>query len=224
MLQLIATRLGNLCNEVVFLGGSTTGLFITDRGAPDVRATFDVDCIVDVISITEYYHLEQKLQACGFKKGINDNVICRWHIEVLILDVMPTEEKILGFSNKWYKSAISNATKRILSDNLQIQIVSAPYLIATKIEAFKNRGMMDYMLSHDLEDIITVIDGRAEIVDEIVNADSKVKNYLSSSFIDIIKDKKFHDALPGHLMQYGTVYQDRVNQVLKRIELIVGLS
>ena len=140
------------------------------------------------------------------------------------MQVVKRDGRKVEFDKVKIKSAISNATKRILSDNLQIQIVSAPYLIATKIEAFKNRGMMDYMLSHDLEDIITVIDGRAEIVDEIVNADSKVKNYLSSSFIDIIKDKKFHDALPGHLMQYGTVYQDRVNQVLKRIELIVGLS
>lgn len=107
---------------------------------------------------------------------------------------------------------------------MQIQIVSAPYLIATKLEAFKNRGMMDYMLSHDLEDIITVIDGRAKIVDEIISADSKVKTYLSISFTNIMRDKKFHDALPGHLMQYGTVYKDRVNQVLRRIELIVGLS
>lgn len=221
MLQLIATRLGSLCEEVVFLGGSTTGLFITDSGAPDVRATFDVDCIVDVISIPKYYMVEQKLQACGFKKGINDNVICRWHMDEMILDVMPTDEKILGFSNKWYKPAIFNAVKRILSDNLQIQIVSPPYLIATKLEAFKNRGMMDYMLSHDLEDIITVIDGRAEIVDEIINADNKVKKYLSNSFADIMKDKKFHNALPGHLIQYGSVYQERVNLVLKRIELIM---
>jgi hypothetical protein len=49
-LSLIAHRLGDLCDEVTFVGGCITGLLITDKAAPDVRFTVDVDCIVNVIT------------------------------------------------------------------------------------------------------------------------------------------------------------------------------
>lgn len=99
MLQFIALKLGEICNEVVFLGGCTIGLFITDSATPDIRSTLDVDCIVDVVSITQYYKLEKKLQSRGFKKELNDEIICRWYLDDAILDVMPADSKILGFGN-----------------------------------------------------------------------------------------------------------------------------
>lgn len=109
MLELVASKLEKLCDDVVFLGGYTTALFITDTHTPDARMTFDVDCIVDVISKSEYYQLAEKLREKGFEQSHQDNIICRWHYEDVSLDVMPTDEKILGFSNKWYKSAIQHA-------------------------------------------------------------------------------------------------------------------
>lgn len=41
----------------LYLGGCTTGLFITDPEFPDVRYTLDVDCIVDVISLNQYHRV-----------------------------------------------------------------------------------------------------------------------------------------------------------------------
>lgn len=61
MLEFVATKLGNVRNDVVFLGGCTTGLFISDLNVPDVRYTLDVDCIVDVISLNQYHQLEKNL-------------------------------------------------------------------------------------------------------------------------------------------------------------------
>ena len=77
---------------------------------PDVRYTLDVDCIVDVISRNQYYQLEKKLNKQGFKKSITEDVICRWFYDDVILDVMPTDEAILGFGNRWYKQAIDSQT------------------------------------------------------------------------------------------------------------------
>lgn len=68
-----------------------------------------MDCIIDVISLNHYYKFENKLTNIGFKKSIDDDVMCRWHYENIILDVMPTDEKILGFGNCWYKEALDNA-------------------------------------------------------------------------------------------------------------------
>src|ERR1700689_1303079 len=107
MLEFVATKLGAICDDVVFLGGCTTGLFITDSAFPDVRYTLDVDCIVDVISLNQYHKLEKKLTIQGFKKSLSEEVICRWFYDDVTLDVMPTDENILGFGNRWYKRAIA---------------------------------------------------------------------------------------------------------------------
>jgi hypothetical protein len=109
MLEFVAIKLRKVCNDVVFLGGCTTGLFVTDPQFPDVRYTLEVDCIVDVISLKEYHQLEKRLTRQGFKKSLSEEVICRWFYDDVILDVMPTDEKILGFSNRWYKEAIASS-------------------------------------------------------------------------------------------------------------------
>lgn len=175
MLEKVANQLGPLRKDVVFLGGCTTALFITDSAAPDVRYTLDVDCIVDVISRNQYHKLENQLREQGFKQSLEENIICRWQFDHVILDVMPTDEEILGFGNKWYKPAIKHANKHIINKNVEINVVTAPYFLATKIEALKARGKMDFFASHDFEDIVSVIDGRSELKQDLQNADETLK-------------------------------------------------
>ena len=100
MLEFVARKLGTLNDEVVYLGGCTTALFINDPLSLDVRPTLDVDCIIDVISLGQYYQFEQKLIEKGFHRSMNDDVICRWHFDEIILDVMPTDEQILGWGKR----------------------------------------------------------------------------------------------------------------------------
>lgn len=210
MLEFVATKLGNVRNDVVFLGGCTTGLFISDPNVPDVRYTLDVDCIVDVISLNQYHQLEKKLTQQGFKKSLQEDVICRWFYDDVILDVMPTDEKILGFGNCWYKEAIAASAIYTLTDTLEIRVVTAPYFLATKFEAFRTRGKMDFYASHDFEDIVSVLDGRIEIVDEIKNADKNLKEYLIHSIFEITDSPSFKGAIPGHFVPYGGVANDRI--------------
>ena len=54
MLEFVAQRLGQLNDEVVYVGGCTTALLINDPLSLDVRPTLDVDCIVDVVSLGQY--------------------------------------------------------------------------------------------------------------------------------------------------------------------------
>ena len=220
MLQFVAQHLGPLREEVVFLGGCTTALFLTDTAVPDVRYTLDVDCIVDVISASQYRQFEKRLMQQGFKKSIQDDVICRWRYEDVILDVMPTDERILGFSNRWYKSAIHSSSQYTFSDDLHIKVVTAPYFLATKLEAFKTRGNMDFLVSHDFEDIVSIIDGRIELVDEITQSDHDLKKYLADSFYSFCNSRPFHDALPGHFVHYGNLASNRIEFLIERAERI----
>ena len=223
MLEFIARKLATLKDEFVFVGGCTTALLIDDPVAPDVRTTIDVDCIVDVLSLKDYHRLSEQLRALGFRQSSEDTVICRWRYEEVILDVMPTDEKILGFSNQWYKSAITYAVSHHISDEVSIKSVTTPYFLATKWEAFNARGNGDYMGSHDFEDIIAVIDGRLTLLDEIASAQVDVKQYVATVCAQLLQNSQFSACLPGHL-NYGAATSDRTNMVLNRIRRLASMA
>jgi hypothetical protein len=66
LLILVADALGDLCEELVFVGGCAAGLLLTDSGAGEVRATQDVDAIVEATSLSRFYAIEAHLPGCGF--------------------------------------------------------------------------------------------------------------------------------------------------------------
>ncbi|WP_233579721.1 hypothetical protein [Legionella septentrionalis] len=122
---------------------------------------------------------------------MNDDVICRWHFDEIILDVMPTDEKILGWGNYWYKEAINHAISHQITEDLCIKSVTAPYFLATKIEAFKSRGNNDFLGSHDFEDIITVIAGCVDIGKEVQASNGNLKKHLQLVFSELLENDPF---------------------------------
>ncbi|MDH5368472.1 MAG: hypothetical protein OEW99_00490 [Gammaproteobacteria bacterium] len=218
ILEFAIEQLDELANEMVFLGGCATGLLITDPAAPPIRVTKDVDAIVQVFSKADYYQLASKLRKKGFKEDTSDDApLCRWVTGNVILDVMPTDAEILGFGNEWYTAAAANAEQIVLSSGKQIHMVSAPYFLITKLEAFNGRGNGDYLMSHDIEDIIAVIDGRAEIVSEVRETEPMLVKELSVRFQNLLQDSKFIDAVSGH-MPTDETSQSRVSIILNTIK------
>lgn len=197
MLEQTARALGpEILRTSAFVGGCVVGLLITDDFTREqVRATDDVDLIVDVLNFAAYARLTDELKANGFKESMHDDIYCRWRLGELIVDVMPTEEKILGFSNIWYRAAIESAIWFKLQDGNQIRVVSPPYFIATKIEAFKGRGNGDYLTSRDIEDVITLVDGREKIVEEIDAVGGALKDYISKEIKKFLDEKDFEYAV-----------------------------
>lgn len=176
-------QLGELVNEMVFLGGCATGLLITDPASPPIRQTMDVDTIVQVSSRAEYYQLSAALREKGFQEDTSEDApTCRWQGDRVLLDVMPTDPGILGFANRWYGLAMEHAEDMHLPAGQTIKMVSAPFFLITKLEAFDGRGEGDYQLSHDIEDVIAVLDGRSEIIGEVRNADKKLRSELNNRF------------------------------------------
>lgn len=214
ILMLAVDQLGDLADEMVFLGGCATGLLITDPAAPPIRVTRDVDTIVQVMSRADYYKLSEKLRVRGFKEDVSDGApICRWVADKVILDVMPTDTQILGFGNKWYAPAAANAERIQLLSGKQIRMVSAPYFLITKLEAFDGRGKGDYLMSHDIEDIIAVLDGRSEIVNEVKQSEPELVKELSERFQSLLRHNRFIDAVSGH-MPTDETSQARASMIL----------
>ena len=139
------------------------------------------------------------MRELGCVQEIDQELTCRWKLGGIILDVMPTDSRILGFSNRWYAEAIHNAQTITLDDSPNIRLVTPAHFIATKLEAFFGRGNNDFWGSHDLEDIVTVIDGRGEILDELSATESGLREYIAKTFSGLVAAEGFREALSGHL-------------------------
>jgi hypothetical protein len=219
--ELVVKELGDLCDELVLVGGCAVGLLITDKARPPVRVTKDVDLVAEVVSLVSYYSLEAKLRDLGFKNG-KDEVMCRWQKNELLIDVMPTEEIGIGSTNRWYPLVVKYAEQHLLPRGGCIRVISAALFVATKLEAFQNRGGGDYS-HHDIEDIINLVDGRPELADEIRAAgDETVRHYIMQEFDDLLADQKFTERLPWHLNP-DEASQRRAPLVLERFRKIAGL-
>jgi hypothetical protein len=212
-----------LIGELVFVGGSVTGLLITDEAAADPRTTIDVDAIAEITSYAEYAAFGGRLRALGFEEDVSEGApLCRWVHQGTILDVMPLNEEILGFSNRWYRAAMESAVRRRLLDDLEIRMVTAPYFAATKLEAFNGRGRGDFFGSRDLEDFIAVVDGRATLVAEIRAETIELRAYIHTEIKSLYNMAGFLDALPGYLLP-DPISQSRISFVLQRLEELASL-
>lgn len=222
--ELVAHALGDLCDELILVGGCAASLLIDAPTAPPPRVTYDVDLLAVVTALHSYHALEDKFAQRGFKRDISqDAPICRWHIGSTLVDLMPTDESVLGFSNRWYPHAAESAMRITLPSGRIIRLISAPAFIASKFEAFQTRGQSDFALSHDFEDIINVIEGRATIVPEIAASIPALQHYLAAQFSEVIRREDFHNMLPG-LVAYDALHGQRVAAIMQRMTAIASLS
>lgn len=200
LFESVVELLEPLLDRLVFVGGCTTGILVTDPAAGGIRPTRDVDALVDVTTYAEYTALADQLRTFGLTEDTSDDApVCRWRRGHLVLDVMPTDEKILGFSNRWYPKAIETAQTLSVAGH-DVRIVTPTLFVATKLEAFHGRGEDDISASQDLEDIVMVIDGRPELLEEIGAADPDVRGYIASEVRALLDNQDFIDALPGFLL------------------------
>jgi hypothetical protein len=199
---LVATvkRLGELAEKFVFVGGCATGLLVTSVRSQAVRMTIDVDVVTQVATLGDYYIISAELEKKGFRQSRKEDApLCRWIADGLQLDVVPTDPKILGFSNQWYSLAAETALAFELSSKQRIRLITAPLFLATKLDAFSDRGRGDFWASHDLEDFVTVVDGRPELEEELHSAPLAVRKHLSESMANLMSNSSFVLALAGHL-------------------------
>jgi len=225
MVRHVADRLDTLRDSVVFLGGAVVDLLITDPAAPPVRPTTDVDVIVEVTCLLEYHNLSNHLRALGFKEDSQSEgvPVCRWTVDGVKVDTMPMQGQVLGFSTSYYLVAVETAVSTEIAEGLTIRLISAPCFLATKLEAFLDRGKGNFMESHDLEDVIAVADGRPEIIDEIRHSSRELRSFLSRTFRDFLQHEDFIEAVPGFLPP-DAASQQRISIVMERIESIASLA
>ena len=200
IVEIVAARLGALREQIVFVGGCAAGLLVTDPALPAIRATADVDVVVEVATLADYHRLEKKVAATGLQRDAREGApICRWRLGEVVLDLMPSQKKILGFANRWYPLAVRTARRTALPSRAEIRLIHAPVFVATKLDAFHDRGADDYLMSHDLGDVLAIVDGREELLAEFEGVDAELTRFVGESLARLIATPRFRNYLPGHL-------------------------
>lgn len=214
----ISVALGEMNERVVFVGGTTVGLYINDPAADDVRPTKDVDISFAIASISDLESIREELMRKGFIQSTEDDVVCRFRYEDIKVDVMSTKAVGWAPANPWFSKGFSRRETTNISDQ-KIKILPLPYFLASKFSAYNDRGAKDPRTSHDFEDIIYVLDNRTDIVEQLAKAPDDVRSYLVGQFQTILDDRDMHEAILGNLF-YETS-EERYQRIMECIKQLV---
>ncbi len=212
-LRVIAEGLGELCRDVVFVGGSVAELYADDPAGSEIRPTMDVDCVIELATYGSLQEFEDRLRKHGFENDIESGVICRWKYNGEIVDIMPDRDSILGFTNQWYRPGFQHRIAYQLPDGCVVHILPPLYYLATKIEAIRGRGGDDLRLSHDFEDLIYVLNNRQDIISLFdIENDKSLVEYISSWASDLLNRRNYREEIEC-MLPYGDY--DRVDYIIE---------
>lgn len=220
-MKLVARRLETVDVRYAFVGGAIVSMLVDDPRLTEIRPTKDLDMIVEVVTKSEFYALEEQLRKAGFRNHVEQGApIVRWIVDECLVDVMPIDSSTLGMNSNWFPEALESASQRDIGSGQLVPIISPALFIATKLEAFKDRGGEDYYASHDLEDIITLVEGRERIAADVRDASEEVRAFVAREFAEMLKSQDFIEALPANL---AAIARSRESIVRRRFEEIAGI-
>jgi len=213
----IAEALKHIKQEMVFVGGAVVSLYTDDPAADEIRPTEDVDMTLNIINLSHWQQVQEQLGALGFHPNPFGHAICSYKYKNIPVDIMASEDGPLGPANRWYKVGFKNLQTVKASDQ-EIKILSAPCYLATKFEAFNNRGS-DYRTSHDIEDIVYVLDNRMKIVEEIAIDNIEIRKFIREQLQIIMQKGLMQEILMAHihplmLAERLPIVEDKIAQII----------
>jgi predicted nucleotidyltransferase len=214
----VAQALGALNEKVIFVGGAVVSVYADDPAADLVRPTDDIDFTIQLTGYGDWVKLNEQLVQLGFLPNPAGHAMYNYLYEGIEIDVMPAEDGPIGVANRWYKPGFASI-KKVIVNHQEISVLSLPYFIATKLEAFNDRGG-DYRYSHDFEDVIYVIDNSTTVIEEITVADKSVKSYIQDELQLVLKNPNMAEIIQCQL--HPNTVTGRYPIVLEKIKQIVA--
>jgi len=164
MLEDAVRKLASFLDEIVFVGGGTLGLLITDEAAAPIRGTTDVDVIAEILTYADYIAFSERLRQAHFTEDIG--LTCRWHNGALTLDVLALNKSVLGFTNIWYEPALRHAFTVTLPGGQAIRVITAPFFLRQRWKRFEEGAEWTSKPAMILN-FVAVIEGRVSLLQEI---------------------------------------------------------
>jgi len=213
----IAHALGDMNEQVIFVGGAVVSLYIDDPSADDVRPTQDIDISMKIAGLSELEDIRKKLLARGFRQSHEDNVICRFRYEDIKVDVMAIKSVGWAPGNEWFEKGFNHTILKLI-DGIEIKLFSLPYFLAAKFSAFYNRGISEPRISKDFEDIVYVLNYTSDLKEQVLQSEETVKRYLVECFTHILKDKLLQEAIIANLFYEQQI--PRYNKIMATLKEI----
>lgn len=214
----VAIALEELREKMVFIGGAVISLYTDDPASEEIRPTSDIDMTINLANYNEWAQMQERLAELKFYPDPEGHSICSYKYDKIAIDIMPAEDSSIGVSNIWYKPGFKYLQQIELPEGVNINILPSTYFLATKLEAFKDRGANDFYGSHDYEDIIYLLDNRITIVEDILAADEDVRTYIKQE-INVIKNHpQASEILAMHI--HPLVREERFGMLMEKIEKI----
>jgi predicted nucleotidyltransferase len=196
----VARALGDLANEVVFIGGAIAPLLQTHPVLSRVRPTDDVDAIIASTHYASYNVLEVRLRRLGFKSETTQVHVHRWRApDGILFDLVPAGDHLGGTGGECDRVALETAITTELEPGLRIKQASAPGFLALKWAAFSDRGETDPFRSEDLEDILALLVSRDSIVAEILASPDKLRQRIQDGLSWLRKNPDYEDLVAASL-------------------------
>lgn len=210
----VAKALQDLNEKMVFVGGAVISVYTDDPAADEIRPTSDIDMAIKLTTYADWVKLSSRLLELGFNPNPEGHATCSFLFNDIEIDIMPSQPGALGSTNRWYEPGFESL-QEIKVNEQTIQVLSAPYFIATKFEAFRSRGT-DYRTSHDFEDVIYIIDNRTSIVEEVLQADAVVRQYIREECTKILSDRNFPEIISVHI--HPIMLSERLAIVIEKLK------
>ncbi len=199
-LERVARRAQPLLDRLVFVGGAVTELYFTDPASGRVRPTTDADAVIEAATYTGYGRISEQLRQLGFRQSARENdPIYRWRAGGDVLDVMPIDPEVLGFTNPWYAEGVERAVSRGLSKDIAIRIFPPALALASKLAAHADRGRDDPVLSRDLEDVVALVSNRPELVAEVEAERESTRLWIGKRLEEAFEREDARSVLRGFL-------------------------
>lgn len=216
----VAIALEELREKMVFIGGAVISLYTDDPASEEIRPTSDIDMTINLANYNEWAQMQERLAELKFYPDPEGHSICSYKYDKIAIDIMPAEDSSIGVSNIWYKPGFKYLQQIELPEGVNINILPSTYFLATKLEAFKDRGANDFYGSHDYEDIIYLLDNRITIVEDILAADEDVRTYIKQEINVIKKHPQASEILAMHI--HPLVREERFRMLMDKIEKITN--
>jgi predicted nucleotidyltransferase len=214
----VAEALKDVKDQMVFVGGAVVSLYTDDPAADEIRPTQDIDMALNIVNLSHWEKVQEQLAALGFHPDPFGHAICSYKYKDIPVDIISTGEGPIGSTNRWFKIGFDNLWMAKAKEQ-ELKILSAPCFLATKFEAFNDRGS-DYRSSHDMEDIIYVLDNRMGIVEEIEKDDPRIANFIKEQLQKIISKGMMQEVLIAHI--HPLMLEERLPIVEEKIKQILN--
>ena len=218
IIKRVALALGDLNDVVIYVGGATVSLYINDPAADDVRPTKDIDISLQILSIPQLEEIREQLNEKGFSQSADLDVICRFKLDDILVDVMST--KAIGWApaNPWFAKGFEKR-EEVKMDTISIQIMPLPYFLASKFSAFEDRGGNDPRQSKDLEDITYILNNRTDWHEVIADSQKEVKDFLKIHLKQILESAGIQEAMRGFL--FYEEQSERFKMITDKIDYLL---